>query len=468
MIKVEKIFYDNKWISSLSNKVYSKKSLINKNVFHYADCSSKDLNKVILSAKLGLEINKNLKISERQKILKKITDLIRSNLNYLAKLEMQETGKNFKDALSEIKHSISLWNYASNLKFRDNYKKNLNKNHFSFTKYEPVGIVSLIIPWNFPFIVLSERLPFILAAGNSVIIKPSEFASQSIIYLIKLIKKAGQKKGVLNFITGKGEKIGKNLTEHKEINMISFTGSTSTGKKIMKSSSNNIKRLNLELGGKNPILIFSDANISKTVDIIIKSFTLNSGQCCVATSRLFVEKKIKKKLTRELIKSLSKTKSFKQSYGLISNEKQLSKIKQILKRNKRYEKKIIFGNTNNLKDNFMHPIIYENLPLDSDLLKTEIFGPILTINTFVSFSEAINLANNTDYGLSAVICGEDKKRNLLAMDKIKAGRIWINQSIDKNFPQLPIGGYKESGLNRECGPDAIKTYSEIKSVIIKK
>ena len=344
----------------------------------------------------------------------------------------------------------------------------MDKNHFSFTKYEPVGIVSLIIPWNFPFIVLSERLPFILAAGNSVIIKPSEFASQSIIYLIKLIKKAGQKKGILNFITGKGEKIGKYLTEHKEINMISFTGSTSTGKKIMKSASNNIKRLNLELGGKNPILIFSDANISKTVDIIIKSFTLNSGQCCVATSRLFVEKKIKKKLIRELIKSLSKTKSFKNSYGLISNKKQLSKIKQILKRNKKYEKKIIFGNTNNFKDNFMHPIIYENLPLDSDLLKTEIFGPILTINTFVSFSEAINLANNTDYGLSAVICGEDKKRNLLAMDKIKAGRIWINQSIDKNFPQLPIGGYKESGLNRECGPDAIKTYSEIKSVIIKK
>ena len=466
MIHKEKIFYNNKWIDSFSKKIFKNKSFLNKKKFLYPDSNFKDLNKIIASSQKGALIFKNISFRERAKYLFNIYKFIKKNNKLIARLEMHETGKKYKQAIDEINHSAKIWLYASKIAKSLTFKKKLSSKHTGLIRYEPVGIVTLIIPWNFPFIVASERLPFILAAGNSVIIKPSEFASQSICYLVKLCEKVGLPNGVINLIHGHGNKIGKKLISKKEINMISFTGSTKVGKEIMAASSKTIKRLSLELGGKNTIIIREDADIKKSCDIIIKGFTLNAGQCCVATSKLLVHEKIKDELVKNLINVISKTKNFEKEFGPISTLLQFNKIKKLKLKNKKYKNKIIFFNLNFKKNNHMDPIIYLDLPINNSLVKTEIFGPILTINSYKYDEEAIKIANDTAYGLSAVVCGTDMKKNTKIVNNLNSGRIWINESIAINYASLPIGGFKESGFNRECGTEGIKTYSEIKSVII--
>jgi len=467
MNKVEKIFFNNQWQLSNSKKKYSRNSFHYNNKYIYPDCNSQDLKKVILSAEQGLKINSELSYKTKSKFLYSIYKGILINIKILARLEASETGKLLKQAEQEIQHAANIWLHASKITKNLDYKKKLDKLHDGLVVYEPVGIVSLIVPWNFPFIVASERLPYILAAGNSVIIKPSEFASQSIYYLINIIKKNQYPSGIINLITGIGDNIGKKIVNNKEINMISFTGSTKVGKKIMSSSGKTIKRLSLELGGKNSLIALEDAHIKNTVDIIIKGFTLNAGQTCVATSKVLVHHKIKKTLIDSLVKELSKIKNFKKIYGPITTQRQKEKIKAILLQNEKFNKNIVFGKSIFVKD-FINPIVFKDLPLNNTINTNEIFGPILSINSFENENEMIKIANSTDYGLSLVICGQNKKEALSIARKIKSGRIWINQAIDKNFAELPIGGFKESGLNRECGKDGIRTYSEIKSIIIKK
>ena len=467
MIKKEKIFLNNKWIKSKSKKIYKNKSFTNSKFHFYPDCNLKDLNMAINSAKVGLSLNKEINYKIKSRNLYKIYRDIKKSSKQIAKFEMEETGKKYSQALDEINHSANIWLYASKILKSFNQKSNLDNNHSGYINYEPVGIVTLIIPWNFPFIVASDRLPFILAAGNSVIIKPSEYAAKSIIHLTKIIAKNGFPKGAVNLIYGHGNKIGKELIKKKDINMVSFTGSTKVGKEIMSLSSKTLKRLSLELGGKNSIIILQDANIDKSCNIILKSFTLNSGQCCVATSKLLVHEDIKDKITKTLLKKLGGIKDFEKFFGPISTIKQFKRIKKLLLKNRYYKKNIIFGNLKFKNNNHIDPIVFLDLPLKNALLKEEIFGPVLTINSFKSDKEAIEIANDTDYGLSTVICGKNNQKNLYIAKNINSGRIWINQSIAVNFPNLPIGGFKQSGLNRECGIEGLRTYSEIKTLIVK-
>jgi len=462
------IFYLNQWRKSTSEDYLVRNSLINKKIFFYAEANKDDIKKTINSAKIGLQNNKELDFTERKKFLFKIYKNIKKNYKILAKLETLETGKNTDDAEKEILHSAKIWLYASKFIKDNSFVKEVGSNHKAVVNFEPVGIVTLIVPWNFPFVVMSERLPFIIAAGNSVIIKPSEYASQSLIYLMNILKNINLPLGIVNLVTGSGAKTGSMLTKKKEINMISFTGSTIVGKKIIKNSANNVKRLSLELGGKNSFIVLSDANINKTVNIIINSFTGNAGQSCVSTSRLFVDFRIKKLLIKKLLKKLNSFKSFKNIYGLISTQKQLNTIRKILYENKKFKSKLIFGSLDLPLKNFIKPIVFCDLPEKNIINKKELFGPILSINSFKKIDEAIEKSNSTNYGLSAVVCGKEEKKNINIASKLNAGRIWINESVKVNFPSIPIGGFKESGLNRECGSEGIRTYSEIKSMIIKK
>ena len=468
MKKINKIFYYNKWQKSLSNKHYSRKSPNKKHLFFYPECNQKDILHVILSSKKGLELNRALNILERKKYIYKIYQEIKRNYKLIAKLEAIETGKKILDAEKEILHSANIWRYASVSLKSLNSKKNLSKKHGGTINYEPVGVVSLIIPWNFPFVVLSERLPFIIAAGNSVIIKPSEFASKSIFYLMKIVKKIKFPNGAINLITGSGPKVGSNITKNKDVNMISFTGSTKVGKKIMANASKSIKRLSLELGGKNSILVFEDADIKRTINIIIDSFIGNAGQSCVSTSRLLVSIRIKDKLINDLLQKLRSIKDFKKIYGPISTVNQYNLIKDIIKSNKKYDKNIIFGSTDFKDKSFVLPIVYKDLPEKNIVNKKEIFGPVLSINSFKTTEEAIDISNSTDYGLSAIVCSKNMTKSMKIAERLKSGRIWINESVKTNYPSLPIGGYKESGLNRESGIEGLKTYSEIKSIIYNK
>ena len=270
----------------------------------------------------------------------------------------------------------------------------------------------------------------------------------------------------MDLLYGSGKNICVQLVKNEKVKMISFTGSTETGKKIMSLGSKNIKRLSLELGGKNSIIIMKDADINKSVDIVIKSFCANSGQACVMTSKLLIDEKIKKIFINKLIQRLKLIKNFKSVLGPITTKFQFDKIHKLLLKNKKFNKNIIFGSIKKRKDNYLFPIIYDNIPINNEINKIEIFGPILSIISFTNVDEAIEIANSTNYGLSAVICCKNVNKARIISRKIECGRIWINNSIDISFPELPIGGFKESGFNRECGEEGFKTYSELKSVII--
>ena len=367
---------------------------------------------------------------------------------------------------NEIKYSSELWAAASKLAKRS-FDYNIKQKNGVNVKivHEPVGIVALLIPWNFPFIVLSERLPFIIAAGNSAIIKPSEYASQSIVKFLKLIKEIKVKSGVFNLLTGSKE-IGNLLVKNKNTNMVSFTGSTQVGKKIMKTCSNSIKRISLELGGKNSMIILKDANLSTSINNLISSFTVNAGQACVGISKVFVHSDIIEEFLKKFLFKLNKIKNFKNLYGPISTDNQYKKIQSIIMKSKKYDKFIIYGKFKKNDSRFVKPIIYYNLPNKCLLNDVEIFGPILSILSYDKNINAINSINNSKYGLSCVIMGKNKKNSYKVARKINVGRIWINQAVTKNYSNIPIGGFKQSGLNRECGVEGIKNYTELKSIII--
>ena len=461
----QKIFYSNKWHSSVSKKKFIRKSPISNTKTIYSDCNILDLKKIIPSARDGLILNKKLSLKKRSQYLYKISRLITKNRFKLSKFESLETGKKIQDSLNEIDYSAKLWLSASKLVLNKiDYKIQNTRKVYTKIFHEPVGIVGLIIPWNFPFIVLSERLPFILASGNSAIIKPSEFSSKSIMYLLKLTQKINLPQGLLNLITGKKE-IGSSIVKNKDINMISFTGSTSVGKAIMKECSNSIKRLSLELGGKNSMLFLKDAEIERSINFLLSSFTVNAGQACVGISKVFIPANIEKEFLNKFIKKL-KSINFKKLYGPISTDKQYKNIKNLILRNKKFNKKIIFGKFKVSLNKFIEPLIYHNLPVGCEIDKMEIFGPILSINTYKSYDKVISIINKTNYGLSSVVVGKNIEQATKIAQQINAGRIWINSAVINNYPNIPIGGFKESGFGRECGIEGIKNYTELKSIII--
>lgn len=460
-IKLEKLFYNNRWQKPFSKKVYKFNTFDNK-VIEVPNCNELDAANCVKSALEGLKIFKNYTNIKKSQILRNIAKKIKQESSVLALKESIELGKIFENSKKEMIACSNLWMHASKV-IKKSQIKYLNKRGVKLYEYlEPVGVVALIIPWNFPMIVLSERLPYILAAGNSVVIKPSENGNLSIEHFIKILESEGLPKGLINYLPG-DYLTGKHLVKNKNVSMISFTGSTSSGKKIYKIASETIKRLSLELGGKNPMAVFSDANLEKASKDIIYSFTHNAGQCCVAGSRLYIEKKIYKKFILKIKKDLNKIKSFQNTVTIF----QFLKIKKIIQKAIKNKIPIIYRKQKLYDDQkkIIYPIIFK-MNKKIKFLRDEIFGPVLTVNTFKNIQKLEEMMNDTNYGLSALLWTKNKKKGLLLASKIQSGRVWINGNISQNYPELSIGGYKQSGLNRESGDSGVSTYSEKKAVIL--
>ena len=463
MLQKRSIFYNNKWYQSQSSSLFTFKNL-NKKKILIKNSNLRDIKKVISSSKISFNFWKKKSLIEKSKFLYSISKLIIKHNAILAKKESFDTGKPYPQSISEINHCAKLWKHASKeiLKFNS---KTIKINNKTFCKIynEPIGIAAVIIPWNFPLIVLSERLPYIIATGCVAILKPSELASSSVIKFIEIIKTANLPNGVINLITG-DHSTGSMLIKQKEIKVISFTGATESGKKVMKIAATDLKRVSLELGGKNPFIVFDDANIDKAIKNCIISFTHNSGQCCVGISRVFIEEKNYKKFSEKLkINLLKKNKFFR-----ISNERQYIKIFDYLKKRKFDKKNILVGEIPSIKNKrlFLKPLVLKNLSNNDDIHKTELFSPIITLESFKNKSDLTNILNKSNYGLSCMIWSKNISKSLNFINEIQIGRIWVNGNIKQNYPEIPIGGFKWSGIGRETGKSGFEMYSEKKSVII--
>ena len=448
----------------------------------YASCPNScknDLNLAIDSAKKAFPDWSNLTSEHRSKYLFKIAALLKKELKEFSKSETLDNGKPI--TLSE---NLDIPRSIENLNFFGTLINNLESEIFpmerlgiNYTLKQPLGIVGTISPWNLPLYLFTWKIAPALATGNCVIAKPSEITPLTAYMFSKICIKAKLPKGVLNILHGEGSKIGHESVKHPDIKAISFTGGTPTGKKIAKECSNTFKKLNLEMGGKNPVIIFDDCNYSEMMDSIVKSSFLNQGQICLAGSRIYIQKKIYNKFKKDFIERVEKIKvgdpfDQRSNQGAIVSEDHFNKIKHYIKIAKKENTKILIGgnkaSVNGHCSNgwFFEPTIIENFDDNSVVNKDEIFGPVVTLNCFKSEQEVLKMANNSDYGLASIIWTEDMEKAQRIAGLIESGIVWINCWLERDL-RTPFGGIKNSGYGKEGGKYALDFFTEQKNVCIK-
>lgn len=408
---------------------------------------------------------------ERARLLREVAQKIRDNFEELALIETLETSKPIGVSRGEVLFSAELWDYAAGATrgLHGDSHNTLGQNMMGMVLREPIGVVGIITPWNFPLVILSERLPFALGAGCSVVVKPSEFTSGTSLMIARYLAEAGLPEGVCSILAGNGDPVGQTIIESNRVDMVAFTGSSRVGKMAIKASTGNIKKLSLELGGKSPSVVFSDCDLDAAIDGVLKAANINMGECCIAGSRLLVQDSIAEAFQTKLADRLKDIKvgdPFDPSsrIGAIINERQYEQIVSYVDIAVDEGATIVCGGDKDAYNGlFFPPTVIAGVRPDMRIAREEIFGPVLAVMTFKDCDDAIRLANATDYGLAAYIWTNDLTNALYCTRHINAGRVWVNSALD-GFPEMPLGGFKQSGNGRETGRYGIEEYTELKSV----
>jgi betaine-aldehyde dehydrogenase len=408
--------------------------------------------------------------AERSRVLLKTADLIDRDRELLATLDALESGKPIAQARSEIEGAADLWRYAAALArgLHGESYSTLGPDRLGFVLREPIGVVSMITPWNFPLLIVSQKLPFALAAGCAAVVKPSEMTSSSTLHLAHLLDEAGLPAGICNVVTGYGPEVGAPMTSDERVDMISFTGSTGVGRKAMAAASATLKKVSMELGGKNPQLVFPDADLEAALDAVLFGAYFNAGECCNAGSRLLVHQSIAETFVAALVDRSRDVKvgdplDPQTKVGAIISADHLAKIEGHVGGALRDGARARLGGERVKSDGlFMTPTILDGVTPDMSIAQDEVFGPVLSVLTFGSIDEAIAIANQASYGLSASVWSRDLDTVTKVGRKVRAGTIWANTFMD-GYAELPFGGSKQSGLGRELGRNAVADYTEEKT-----
>lgn len=410
--------------------------------------------------------------SERSAILLKAADLIAARLEEIAYLDAIEAGKPITQVRGEIAGAVDIWRYAAALA-RDLHGESYNTlgdGTLGVVLREAIGVVSIITPWNFPFLIVGQKLPFALAAGCTTVVKPSELTSGSTLVLGEILAEAGVPAGVVNIITGTGPEVGAVMTTHPEVDMVSFTGSTGVGKLTMANAAQTLKKVSLELGGKNPQIVFPDADLDAFIDAAVFGAYFNAGECCNAGSRLILHKSIASDAIERIAELAKKVRvgdplDPTTQVGAIITPQHMEKIAGYVSGAKSGGAKIAHGGEalDFGVGQFMAPTILSEVTPNMAVAREEVFGPVLSVLTFETVEEAIEIANAVDYGLSAGVWSRDFDTCLTIGRKVRAGTIWMNTFMD-GASELPFGGYKQSGLGRELGRYAVEDYTESKTL----
>jgi aldehyde dehydrogenase (NAD+) len=416
---------------------------------------------------------RKLSASERGRLIWKLADLVDKNIDELAELETLDNGKPiFESRYVDMPMVIDVLRYYAGLATKIHGETvNAFETAFTYTLREPVGVVGLIVPWNFPLLLASWKLGPALACGNTVILKPAEQTPLTTLKLGELIGEAGFPAGVVNILTG-GPETGKAIVAHPGVDKIAFTGSTAVGKDIMRGAADTLKRVTLELGGKSPNIVFADADVDGAVKGAINGIFYGKGEVCNAGSRLFLESKLKDEFTEKLVARASKMRPAdpldpKTRLGAIVSQEQMQTVLSYIVAGKKDGARLLAGGNRVTVDGskgfFIEPTIFGDVKNDMKIAREEIFGPVLSVLTFDDLDEAIEQANNNPYGLAAAVWTRDVKKAHGVSRRLKAGTVWIN-TYGLMDASLPFGGYKSSGFGRELGAHAIEHYTELKTV----
>ncbi len=441
--------------------------------------SSEDVERAYEAAKDAFPLWSNTTIDERSRILLKIASLIDENLDSLAKAEALDNGKPLSLAKAvDIPRASSNFRFFAHAitQFASEAHESIGLNTMNFTLHQPIGVVGCISPWNLPLYLFTWKIAPAIAAGNTVVAKPSEITPMTAYLLGEICTKAGLPKGVLNIIHGTGPSAGQAIVAHPNIKAISFTGGTATGEHIARTAAPMFKKLSLELGGKNPNLIFADCNYEKMLAVTLKSSFANQGQICLCGSRIFVEKSLYSKFKNDFVAKVKELKvgdPFDEDtdIGALVSKPHLEKVKSYIDIAKEEGGKILCGgNTVTIKGSengyYLEPTVIEIPNNQCRVNQEEIFGPVVTIMPFDTEEEVLQMANDVKYGLSATVWTSNLDRTMRVSKKLEAGIVWVNTWLNRDL-RTPFGGIKSSGVGREGGFEALKFFTESKNVCIK-
>lgn len=472
-------FIDGQYIPSVNHQTFLNSNPATEEVIGtVAEGSKLDIDLAVRAAKRALKGPwKNYTSGQRAAILRKIGDGILERKEELAALEAMDTGKPYSLALE-----VDITRSAHNFYFFADYITTIsNESHMQdstalhYTYRRPVGVVGMINPWNLPLLLLTWKLAPCLAAGNTAVMKPAEWTPMTATVLAEICKEAGLPDGVINIVHGFGASAaGSALTEHPDVDAITFTGETKTGTAIMRAAAPTLKKLSYELGGKNPNIIFADSNIDEVIETTLKSSFMNQGEVCLCGSRIYIERSIFNEFVEKFVQKTRELKigdPFEEdtNVGAVISKEHYEKVLSYIEIAKEDGGNILTGGgrpEHITKGWFIAPTIISGLTHESRCVKEEIFGPVVTVLPFDTEDEVIELANDTHYGLGATIWTNDLRRAHRVAHQIEAGIIWVNTWYLRDL-RTPFGGMKQSGIGREGGIHSFEFYSELSNITIK-
>ncbi len=447
--------------------------------FELPSSGAKDVEQAVSAARSAFSGWSGLSILERSKILMKVADLIDERREEFALAESADQGKPVWLAreMDIPRAALNFRFFASSILHQTDLASRLDVSTLSHVSHDPVGVAGLISPWNLPLYLLTWKIAPAIAYGNTCVAKPSELTSLTASMLCDVLNDAGLPRGVVNIIFGTGAEAGAALVAHSQVPLLSFTGGTVTGRTIAAVAAPMFKKLSLELGGKNPNIIFDDASMDQAVDTTIRSSFLNQGEICLCGSRIYVQRGV---YDQFMDKFASKTRALKVGdpsaadtfVGALVSKEHLAKVSDFVEHARSEGAKVVGGGPGPKLDSkfangyFLEPTILTGLKAQSRVQQEEIFGPVVTVTPFDTEDEAVEMANGTRYGLSATVWTQSLRRSQKISERLHAGTVWVNTWMSRDL-RVPFGGVKESGVGRE-GQDASREFfTEAKTICVR-
>ncbi len=477
-MQTKRMWINGKWVLAKSGQVRSIINPFNQEVIaKAADGGREEARMAIKAARKAFDKGNwpQTPASERGKKLYRLAQLVQENKPDLARMETLNTGKTLVESEADMDDIAGVFHYYAGLADKDGGEMLHSpvQNAESRVIREPAGVCGMITPWNYPLLQASWKLAPALAAGCTMVLKPSENTPLTTLKLAELMQQAGFPEGVVNIVTGSGETVGAELSESSEVDLVSFTGGIETGKTIIQAASRNMKKIALELGGKNPNIVFADSDFETAVDYALNAVYFHAGQVCSAGARLLIEEKWHDSFVAALTERVKQIRlgngldSATQMGPLISAD-HLAKVEKYIEIGKQEGAELLIGGKRPQSPElqsgfFIEPTIFDHCSSDMRIVQEEVFGPVLTIETFHTEEEAIALANDTIYGLAGAVWTGDMNRAERVSRALRMGTVWIND-FHPYFPQAPWGGYKQSGIGRELGKTGLEEYTEQKHI----
>lgn len=479
--KTHSVLIGGQWVKSQSGQTLATLDPATGEVIgHIQRCNSSDVDAAVGAARAAFERGpwRSMTPLDRSQLLWRIADTLEANIDELAELETLDQGKAlYVGRWAEIPGAIAQFRYfsgmatkieGSTIQTSINYQPE-GKQIFAYTQKVPVGVVGAIVPWNSPLVLTMMKIAPALAAGCTIVLKPSEETTLTAIRALQLMQEAGLPDGVINLVTGLGHEAGAALAAHMDVDKIAFTGSTVTGRNILEASKGNLKRVTLELGGKSPVIILPDADLSAAIPGTANAIFFNGGQVCIAGSRAYAHRSIYDRVVDGLAEAASKIKlghglNPATQMGPLISKGHAAKVADFIEGSKKDGATVICGGeTAGPNGSFVLPTLIVGASAQSRIMREEVFGPVLVVTPFDDVDEVVDAANDSPYGLAAGIWTEGLSNATRLADRLQAGTIWINSHAMFD-PSLPIGGMKQSGFGRDSGQVAMENYLQLKTV----